>query len=86
MTTDNLPAVTSSGLPPVERLDIYALMSRPPKELSREDRLLICEELRRRRHAYLTGVQDKPARAKAAAPKVTSADKAANTANLLEDL
>jgi hypothetical protein len=65
-------------------LDAYALLSKPTLDISDPEALLIIEDLRKRRKAYLTtGKPDKQPKPKAPASPKVKADKAANTANLL---
>lgn len=65
-----------------ETFDAYALLSKPTLDVSDEEALLIIEDLRKRRVAYLkTGKPDKQPKAKA--PPKGPVDKKANTANLL---
>lgn len=77
--------------PPVnEEMDAYALLSRPTLELTDAQVEAIVVDLRKRRELYIkTGKPDRPSKPKALEgpkAKLTAADKAANTALLLERL
>ena len=74
-----------------QHLDAYALLSKPTKDLSDAEVLLIIADLRKRRiNSLQTGKPDKPAaEAKAKrlpAKKATDAEKKANTAAILGQL
>lgn len=70
-----------------EPLDAYSLLSRPTLEVSDAEALLIIEDLRRRRRAYIaTGKPDKPKKERAVAEKLSKDEKARNSAALLASL
>jgi hypothetical protein len=75
----------ASELP--EDMDAYALLSMPTLDQSDAAAQRIVEDLRRRRHAYVTsGKIDKPAKEKAERVKLSQDEKARNTAALLAQL
>ena len=64
-------------LPPTDSL---ALLSKPPKDLTRDDLLAIMHALRAKRVRFLHGQPDRPTAARRApAPKPTAESKAATT-------
>lgn len=68
-------------------IDAYALLSKPTLEISDAEALIIIEDLRRRREAYIkTGKPDKPKKEAAERVKLSKDEKARNTAALLASL
>lgn len=66
--------------------DAYELLSKPTLQLTEDDVLAICTDLRRRRQAYLNGVQDKPKKVKAPAKAITAEEKLALTQQVAASL
>ncbi len=72
---------------PEPEFDAYSLLSRPTLDITDAQAVLIVEDLRKRREAYLkTGKPDKPKVARQAAVKLGADEKARNTAALLASL
>jgi hypothetical protein len=68
-------------------IDAYSLLSKPTLELTDAEVLIVVEDLRKRREAYIkTGKPDKPKAARVASKKLDKDEKARNTALLLAQL
>lgn len=68
-------------------IDAYSLLSKPTLELTDAEVLIIVEDLRKRREAYIkTGKPDKPKKEKVERKKLDADEKARNTALLLAQL
>lgn len=65
--------------------DVYALLSTPVEELSEQETLQVCVELRKKRLQFLNGKKDQPAKAKAPARKATPVEKQEATEEALAD-
>ncbi len=71
--------------PPVE--DAYSLLTRPTLELTDAQLVIILENLRKRRAAYMAGTADRPDKPKAASAKPkTQQEKDDLTKSLLADM
>lgn len=67
--------------------DAFELLSKPTLQLSEEDIVAICADLRKRRERFLQGIADKPARKPPADNLDRSPEaKAARTASLENEL
>lgn len=66
--------------------DVYALLSKPVEELSEQETLQVCVELRKKRLLFLNGKKDQPTRkAKTPALKLTPTEKKEATEEALAD-
>lgn len=74
--------------PLADPIDAYSLLSKDPREVTDAEALIIVEDLRRRREAYIkTGKPDKPRKERVVpGPKADAEQKKRNTAALLAQL